>query len=67
MMPSLKICSVCEESVCFNTVIAVAHMQAGLWQESKHSEETLCSQSSLSLLRGIYIERQRKIQYFRVF
>lgn len=56
-MPSLKICSVCEESVCFNTVIAVAHMQAGLWQESKHSEETLCSQSSLSRLRGIYIER----------
>ena len=67
MMPSLKICSVCEESVCFNTVIAVAYMQAGLWQESKHSEETLCFQSSLSLLREIYIERQRKIQYFRVF
>ena len=66
-MPSLKICSVCEESVCFNTVIAVAYMQAGLWQESKHSEETLCSQSSLSRLREIYIERQRKIQYFRVF
>jgi len=67
MMPSLKICSVCEESVCFNTVIAVAYMQAGLWQESNHSEETLCFQSSLSLLREIYIERQRKIQYFRVF
>ena len=63
-MPSLKICSVCEESVCFNTVIAVAHMQAGIWQESKHSEETLCSQSSLSRLRGIYIERSEKSSIF---
>ena len=29
MMPSLKICSVCEESVCFNTVIAVAICKQG--------------------------------------
>ena len=29
-MSSLRICSVCEESVRFNTVIAVAHMQVEL-------------------------------------
>ncbi len=74
MMPSLKICSVCEESVCFNTVIAVAHMQEGLWQSDEFVDDNTLTVNVSHLrqtLAGIgveeYVSTRREASKLRLF